>query len=202
MAITQEIPEHLLAVGRITSVYGIKGWVKIESSTEPRANLFIYQPWYIAGLNGFQTVEIDEHRPHGNGYAGHIRGVDDRDIAGTYCRKDIYIEKRLLPELASDELYWHQLEGLRVYSVGLSSLGQDSIGPSNIGQGQEALQSERVLLGKVSEVMETGANDVLVVKTCSDSIDTRERLIPWLEEVLYNIDLDKGEVEVYWDPDF
>lgn len=202
MAIAQVIPEHLLAVGRITSVYGVKGWVKIESFTEPRVNLFIYQPWYIASSNGFQTVVIDEHRPHGKGYAGHIRGVDDRDIAGTYCRKDIYIEKRLLPELASDELYWHQLEGLKVYSVGLHNVAQDGVAQASESQGQDASQSERVLLGKVSEVMETGANDVLVVKNSSDSIDTRERLIPWLEEVLYNIDLDKGEIDVYWDPDF
>ena len=92
MAIAQAIPEHLLAVGRITSVYGVKGWVKIESSTEPRANLFIYQPWYIAGSNGFQTMEVDEYRRHGKGYAGHIHGVNDRDAAGAYCRKDIYIE--------------------------------------------------------------------------------------------------------------
>ena len=187
MALAKARPNHLLAVGRITSVYGVKGWVKIDSSTEPRANIFAYQPWYIDGPNGLQAVEIDEYRAHGKGFAGHISGVDDRDVAQIYCRKDIRIDKSLLPELADDELYWHQLQGLKIYSV---------------GPGQDALLNERVLLGKVSEIMETGANDVLVVQSCRDSIDKRERLIPWLDAVLHSIDLDESEIEVYWDPEF
>ncbi|RLA47164.1 MAG: ribosome maturation factor RimM [Gammaproteobacteria bacterium] len=177
----------MLAVGRITSVYGVKGWVKIDSATEPRENLFSYQPWYIADQDGWQMIQIDEYRQHGKGYAGHISGVDDRDLAQAYCRKDICVEKRLLPELANDEHYWHQLQGLKVYSV---------------GDVKNILPGERVLLGKVSGLMETGANDVLVVTSCNDSIDNRERLVPWLKEFLHSVDLDRGEIEVQWDPAF
>ncbi len=180
-------------MGRITAVYGIKGWVKIESSTEPRANIFAYQPWYIAGKNGLQSIEVDEYRPHGKAYAGHISGVDDRDVAQAYCRKDIYIEKSLLPELDDDEVYWHQLEGLKVYSVGVLERGPVVDGNPH---------GDRILLGKVSEIMETGANDVLVLKSCPNSIDEHERLVPWLEEFLHNVDLGRGEIEVYWDPKF
>lgn len=185
--------DRVLAMGRITSVYGIKGWVKIESSTEPKANIFAYQPWYIAGKNGLQSIEIDEYRAHGKAYAGHIKGIDDRDVAQAYCRKDIYIEKRLLPELGDDEVYWHQLEGLKVYSVGVLEDG-----PAVEGN----LDGDRILLGEVSEIMETGSNDVLVLKSCLNSIDERERLVPWLEEFLHSIDLGKGEIEVCWDPEF
>lgn len=180
-------PDCVLVMGRITAVYGIKGWVKIESATEPRENIFAYQPWYISGKNGLQSIEVDEYRLHGKAYAGHIKGVDDRDTAQAYCRKDIYIEKRLLPELGGDEFYWHQLEGLKVYSVGVL--------PGDSGV-------DRILLGEVSEIMETGANDVLVLKSCLNSIDKRERLVPWLNEFLHSIDLGKGEIEVYWDPEF
>ncbi len=186
-------PDDVLAMGRITSVYGIKGWVKIESSTEPRANIFAYQPWYITGKSGLESLEVDQYRVHGKAYTGHIKGIDDRDLAEAYCRKDIYIEKSLLPELGDNEAYWHQLEGVKVYSIGILEQGT-AIARNPVG--------DRILLGAISEIMETGANDVLVLKSCADSIDKRERLVPWVDKFLHSIDLSKGEIEVYWDPEF
>ncbi len=180
------LPDHLLVVGRIAGVYGIKGWVKIDSSTQPKENIFGYQPWYVPGKNGKQALKIDEYRAHGKGYVGHIVGVDDRDIAQGWCRKDICIEKSQLPDLVDDEWYWHQLEYMKVYSVGVAL----------------DVPGQRVLLGEVSGVMETGSNDVLVLKSCPGSIDDRERMVPWLDEFLHNIDIDQKEIEVIWDPDF
>ncbi len=174
-------PDHRLDVGRITSVYGIKGWVRIRSETEPPENIFSYQPWYIGGKDGGQVVEIDEFRHQGKGFVAHIRGVDDRDVAQTYCQKDIRIDKSQLPNLDASEYYWHQLQDLKVYSEG---------------------DWGRVLLGTVARFMETGANDVLVVASCSDSIDQQERLIPWLEDFVRSVDLDKNEIAVFWDPTF
>ena len=52
-------------------------------------------------------------------------------------------------------------------------------------------------------MIETGSNDVLVVKKCKDSLDGRERLIPYLpDQVVLAVDLEAGSIEVDWDPEF
>jgi 16S rRNA processing protein RimM len=84
-----------------------------------------------------------------------------------------------LPDLEAGEYYWSQLENLLVYT------------------------ESGVLLGRVSHLMETGANDVLVVKGTAESIDREQRLIPWLpDQVVKEVDLDSGLMRVDWDPDF
>jgi 16S rRNA processing protein RimM len=172
----------LVNVGRITAVFGIKGWVKIHSYTEPQENLFEYHPWWLKTKHGIKKVEIDDARPHGDAFVAHIVGVDDRDIAMEYTAIDIAIERDLLPELTSGEYYWSQLEGLAVIS------GFDG-------------KSQR--LGVVAKLFETGANDVLVVAADAASIDERERLIPYVpEQFVLSVDLIAGEILVDWDPEF
>lgn len=177
-----------LLVGKIAAVYGIRGWFKIDSYTDPQGNLFDYQPWYIKDREtGWRVLEVDQHRVHGKRHVAHLRGVDDRDQALGYCHHDIYVDKGLLPELSEQEFYRHQLQGLQVYSLGAS---------------KQQTFPERLLLGTVASVMETGANDVLVVSGSQGSIDRRERLLPWHEDYVSGVDLQVGEIEVIWDPDF
>lgn len=173
---------NLVSVGRITAVFGIKGWVKVHSYTEPQDNLFEYQPWWIKTPHGVKKVEIDEARPHGDAYVAHIKGVDDRDIAATYTAADIAVERDLLPELEPGEYYWDQLQGLVVFS---------------------RYSGELQRLGVISKILETGANDVLVVQGDAQSIDQRERLIPYVpEQFVISVDLNAGEMLVDWDPEF
>lgn len=180
--------DERLLVGKIAAVHGVRGWLKIDSYTEPRENLFEYQPWYVKDREkGWRVLEVDQHRIHGKRYIAHLRGVDDRDRALDYCHREIYVDKSLLPELGEDEFYHHQLQGLRIYSLGRSE--------------QEKFP-ERLLLGAVTSVMETGANDVLVVSPSQASIDERERLLPWHQDHVRGVDLHAGEIEVIWDPDF
>ncbi|HAF90280.1 MAG TPA: 16S rRNA processing protein RimM, partial [Pseudomonas sp.] len=80
--------------------------------------------------------------------------------------------------LEEGEYYWHQLQGLKV----IDALGQ--------------------LLGVVDHLLETGANDVLVVKPCVGSLDDRERLLPYTDQCVQQIDLVAGEMRVDWDADF
>lgn len=172
----------LVNVGRITAVYGIKGWVKVHSYTEPQENLFSYHPWLLKTKHGVKKIEIDDARPHGNAFVAHIVGVDDRDLALEYTAADIAIERDLLPELDDGEYYWSQLEGLVVISC---------------------YEGKEQRLGVVSKIMETGANDVLVVTADADSIDKRERLIPYVpEQFVVSVDLVAGEMRVDWDPEF
>jgi 16S rRNA processing protein RimM len=172
----------LVVVGRITAVYGIKGWVKVHSYTEVAEDVFAYQPWYVKTAHGVKRVEIDEARPHGKSFAAHIKGVDDRTLAEQYAGSDVAVERALLPELNTGEYYWSQLENLVVISV---------------------YDGQSLRLGRVSKLLETGANDVLVVVPDEQSIDQRERLIPYVpEQFILAIDLVAGEMRVDWDPEF
>ena len=180
---TASLPARRTVVGRITAVYGVKGWVKIHSYTEPEENLFDYRPWYLTDPNGKeQQIVIDDYHLHGKGFTAHIKGVDDRNLAALYCQRDIRVDLGELPELPEGEYYWQQLTGLQV----LSSY-----------KGQAPL-----LLGEVSGLLETGANDVLVVAPCENSIDQRERLLPYVDAYVLKVDLDAGALLVDWDPDF
>lgn len=185
----------LLVIGKITAVYGVKGWVKIHSYTDPMESFIRYAE--AAGTKneevflgetrksqtGLSTVQFDQIKRHGKGLVAHIHGVDDRDLAASYTRQLVSVSRQNLPALESDEYYWHQLEGLIV-------LATDADGTE-------------VVLGKVDHLIETGANDVLVVKKCQNSIDDRERLIPYLpEQVIKSIDIDAGQIRVDWDPEF
>jgi 16S rRNA processing protein RimM len=172
----------LVNIGRITAVYGVKGWVKIHSYTEIAEDVFAYNPWWLKTAHGVKQVEVDEARPHGKGFVAHIKGIDDRDQAASLTSVDIAVERDLLPDLDEGEYYWSQLEGLSVITT---------------------FNGEAQRLGRVIKLMETGANDVLVVAPDDQSIDQRERLIPYVpEQFILAIDLAAGEMRVDWDPEF
>jgi 16S rRNA processing protein RimM len=79
---------NLVNVGRITAVYGVKGWVKVHSYTDPQENLFEYHPWFLKTKHGVKKIEIDDARPHGDAFVAHIVGIDDRDLAAQYTAAD------------------------------------------------------------------------------------------------------------------
>ncbi|MFC6632193.1 ribosome maturation factor RimM [Microbulbifer taiwanensis] len=170
---------ELVTVGRITAVYGVRGWVKVHSYTEPMDNILQFERWWLQEANGWEPLQIDGGKRHGKGLIIHIKGVDDRDLAARFCQRDIAIERSAMPALTEGEYYWHQLEGLRVIS--------------HFGGGEHDF-------GTVVRMMETGANDVMVVRGGGDK---RERLIPYLPgEFISDIDLDAGVITVDWDPAF
>ncbi len=173
----------LLVIGKFTAVYGVRGWLKVHSYTEPMENLLNYPECYIEFKGRWQPLELAEGKRHGKGLVVHIKGIDGRDEAQAYCQCAIAIATTALPELAPNEYYWHQLQGLQVQVT--------------------SAQGERLVLGTVKEMMETGANDVLVVRGNKDSIDQRERLIPYLpKQVVKAVDIEAGTIEVDWDPEF
>jgi 16S rRNA processing protein RimM len=169
--------DHLV-IGRIGGVYGVSGWVRVQSFTEPEENLLGYERWLIRRKGQWQAIVIDAGRRHGKGLVAHIEGVDDRNAAELLKGSDIAIRRQELPRLHDGDYYWHQLEGLQVWAAG-------------------------ELLGQIDHMMETGSNDVMVIKPCEGSRDGRERLVPWLQDsVVGEIDLDAGTVQVEWDAEF
>lgn len=167
-----------VVMGRVGAPWGVKGWVKVHSFAEPPENLLDYLEFEIETPAGLQKLVFDEIKPQGGGFVGHIKGCEVREQTGVYTGCELLVAKALLPEL-DEGFYWHELEGLRVVTLA--------------GE----------VLGSVHHLMETGANDVLVVRGDEHSVDREERLLPWIpEQVVVDVDLDAGVIKVDWDKDF
>ncbi len=163
-----------LNAGQISGVFGVKGWVKVFSFTQPRENILRYSPWFLQKNGQTTEIKVSSGQRHGSAVVAELEGIDDRDAAAALMGSEILILRQQLPKPKAGEYYWADLVGLKVETVS----GVD--------------------LGKVDHLLETGANDVLVV------VDGEtERLIPFLQkQTVLNIDLDVGTMTVDWDPDF
>jgi 16S rRNA processing protein RimM len=128
--------DRLIVVGKIVGLYGVQGWVKLESYTQPRTQIFSYRPWIV----GEKEVEEAQGREQGKGLVGRLSGYSDRDAAATLIGAEIRIPRSALPKPSPGEFYWSDLEGLAV------------------------VNKEGVALGAVTHLFSTGANDVMVVK--------------------------------------
>lgn len=169
----------LIAMGHVSTAYGIKGWVWVHALTDPVSNIFGYQPWYLKTREGFRAVKVLEWRTQGKGVVAQLDLAPDRTAAEALKNLEIWVPKDSLPELEEGDYYWSDLVDLEVRT--------------------EAGQ----ILGVVDGLMETGSNDVVVVKAAEGSMDDRERLIPWLPgSVVKNVDLAGRVITVDWDPEF
>ncbi len=131
---------------------------------------------------GWQTIDVKRWKPHGKGLVVALKGVSDRTGAESLVGANIWIAKSQLPKADVDEYYWSDLKGLTV-------LGLDE-------------EEQEVNLGKIHELFETGANDVMVVHATPDSIDSEERMIPWHKDVVQRVDLEAGRIYVNWGVDY
>jgi 16S rRNA processing protein RimM len=173
---------NLILAGHLVSVYGLKGWVKVRSHTEPPENLFHYQPWLLSTVRGLETALVDQWHWHNKGFVAKMVDADDQQQVKSLCPAEIMIEKTHFLPLAPGKYYWHQLQGLHVIS---------------------RFNAGNSCLGSVERLIPTGANDVLVVKGNSYSIDRRERLIPYVfDRYVKEVDLDSDTIYVEWDPEF
>lgn len=172
--------EDLINLGKVSSVYGIKGWVKVYSYTDPMDRILDYQNWMLERNGKLETVKVDKGRSHGKGMVAHIVGYDDREQAALLQGAAIYVPREQLPKLDSDDFYWFQLVGLRVVTLD----GHD--------------------LGVIQSMMSAGsANDVMVIKGDINAIDREERLLPYLpEKVVMDVNLEAKLVRVDWQPDY
>lgn len=159
-------------VGRLGSPFGVRGWIKVISFTDPKEKILEYRPWQVCINNEWQVVEILNAQCHGKGIIVQLAGFNDRDFAKTHTHCDIAIDRDQLPQLAEDDYYWIDLVGLTV-----------------VTQSGEKL-------GYVDHLIATGNNDVLIVH------GDRERLIPYTNQVIIKVDLQAKQIIVDWDPSF
>lgn len=172
--------EKKIVLGKIGAVYGIKGWLKVHSFTDETEAILDYFPWSLKLGNKTKSVEISDWKKHNKGLVVKVAGIDDRDIAQTMVGYEILGDQEALPELPEGEFYWRDLIGMSVATE----------------QGYD--------LGTVSDIMETGANDILVVKANrNDAFSKKERLLPYnFEHCIISIDANNKQICVDWDPGF
>ena len=163
----------LVVVGKIVGIFGVRGWVKVFSHTSPKEGILGYTPWQIKVSGQWRAVKVVSHQRHGKSLLAHLEGFDDRDESRSLIGCEVAIERSQLPPAQPGEYYWADLIGLSVVTT----------------QGVE--------LGRVDHLLQTGANDVLVVA------GDRERLIPFVQGVyVIKVDLDSKLIHVDWDPEF
>ena len=161
-----------VVLGRISGLFGVRGWVKVYSYTEPREAVLDYPRWLLSGKDGWHEVTIAEGQRHGKTVVARVDGYVDRDRAAELVGAEIAVPREALPETQKGQFYWSDLEGLRV------------------------VRPDGTELGRVAYLLETGANDVMVVK------GEQERLIPFvMGKVVLGVDLAAGRIDVDWEWD-
>ncbi len=172
--------QTFIVVGKLGAPYGIKGWLKVHSFTDDPAGIFDFSPWLIGQQGKWQTLEVVDWRRHSKGFIAKFAQVNDRDQAVALTNAEISVDAAQLPELPDGEFYWRDLIGMSV----VTEQGYD--------------------LGVVDDLMETGSNDVLVVKANSkDAFGQTERLIPFLtDSVIKGVEHEARKITVDWDPGF
>ena len=171
--------EEYYVLGKVSGFYGVKGWVKLYSYTDPRENILQYSSLNIKlskqdrNKESWQTIKLDSGKVHGKGVIAHFSGYDTREAVAILIGSELAVQRSEFKAPAKDEYFWADLIGLQVINL------------------------EGDVLGIVSRLMETSANDVLVVKPESKSQD--EILIPFVQpHYIKNVDIKAGVISVDW----
>ncbi len=165
----------MLVMGKVAAAYGIKGWVKIQPFTEYQDSLGDYPQWFLGNeaVDTWRQVTVAQCKLHGKVLIARLDECPDRNAAERLRGELIAVPRSWLPEEDEDEFYWNDLIGLEVINLQQKSLG------------------------KVTSLLETGANDVLVVNG-----DAGQLLIPFVESVAGEVDLEQGMMLVDWQEDY
>lgn len=167
---TDESPA--IVVGRVSGLYGVRGWCKVFSFTQPRDALLDYGGWHVRRGGVWEPVAVAEGRRHGKALLARIEGIDDREAARELVGCDIAVPRSALPDAGEGHFYWCDLEGLEVVTTGGTTIGH------------------------VREMIETGAHDVLVVDGDADT------LIPFVVgKTVTDVDLAARRIVVDWEWD-
>lgn len=162
----------MVIMGHVSAPFGVRGWIKVRPYTEMLDSLLDYPVWWLGKEGSWREYKVLEADVHGKGLIASLEGSNGRDTAEMLQGSQIALPRELLPKAQENEYYWSDLIGLSV------------------------INAQGVELGKVSELLETGANDVLVIQ------GDRERLVPFVKALILEVDLAKGLIKVDWDADY
>ena len=158
-------------LGKITGVHGIKGWLKIQSFSSPPENILNYSQWIINNQGEEDFYSLEQGRKQNNKIVVKLEKIEDRNTAESLINSKIQILRSDLPKLSNENYYWSDLEGLSV------------------------LSSEDKVIGKIESLIETGANDVIVIITSKD-----ERvLVPFvMHEIVKEVNVELNYIKIDW----
>lgn len=162
-------------MGRISAPFGVKGWVRVQPFTETVDGLKPYATWWLNSASGWQEVKVQALEAHTADVVAKLAGCEDRDAAAALKGTVVAVSRAEFPPAQQGEYYWADLVGLRVKN------------------------SEGLELGVVTSMLETGANDVMVVRL---GLEGEERLIPFIADVVKRVDLTARLIEVEWGADY
>ncbi|MPV85694.1 ribosome maturation factor RimM [Ostreibacterium oceani] len=170
--------DKYIELGKVSSFFGVRGGVKLFSYTRPRLGIGQYKTFYVGESKS--AVVFSSIREQGKYVVGYIDGVDSREAVAHLIGESLFIKRSELPALNDKEYYWDDLIGLQVFDL------------------------HGKLLGSISSLMETGANDVIVVTNeNSDTKETQEILIPFVPDYfVLSVDLDANKMIVDWTLDW
>lgn len=163
----------MVVMGKVVAAQGLQGWVKIQVFTEYLDSLLDYGDWYAGNEAAWRPAKVLEAKVHGKVIVAKLEGVADRTAAEKLKGQLIAVPRAALPEQDEDEYYWSDLIGLTVRNL------QDEV------------------LGTVENLLETGANDVLVVQG-----EHGQLLIPFIASVAQDVDLAGKMMRVDWQADY
>ena len=158
-------------LGKITGVHGIKGWLKVQSFSSPPENILNYSQWIINNQGEEDFYSIEQGRKQNNRIVVKLEKIDDRNIAESLINSKIQILRSDLPKLPNENYYWSDLVGLSV------------------------LNSEEKVIGKIESLIETAANDFMVINTAKD-----ERvLVPFvMHEIIKEVNVELNYIKIDW----
>ncbi|MGI9258621.1 MAG: ribosome maturation factor RimM [Gammaproteobacteria bacterium] len=164
---------QLVTLGKISGVFGVKGWIKVHSFTDPRDSIVQFDQWVLRHGGSDDEIVVETGKPHGRTVIAKLEGVDDRDRALEVVGAEIAVERDALAPCEPGEYYWTDLADLEVVT--------------------EAGET----LGRLDYLFETGGHDVMVVA------GDRQRLIPFVtDEIVQEVDMENRVIVVDWDPTY
>ena len=170
---TNKDAEDIVVMARVGAPFGIKGWLKLQVFTHSPDSLDAYASWLLNGPTGWEQFELEDFAVNVKGVIAKLKGCDDRTAAEKLVKREIGIPRDALEKTGDGEVFWFDLIGCDVVNAAGNNLG------------------------KVATLMETGANDVLVVM-----MGTQETLIPFIDDVIVKVDRGAKQITVNWSGEF
>ncbi len=169
-------PDHFIELGVIRGPHGLKGALTVFSNTRPAQAIAGYSFWWLgndpASLRRYAVLRCWQH---GKRILAELEGVDDCNGAERLKQMKIWVAREDV-EVAADEYLWHDLIGCTVYV-------QDE-------------GNHETLLGEVTALDEYGAQDILVVATPADVATPGEWMLPFIGDVVLDVDLQARRIMV------
>lgn len=169
----------MIVFARLIEAYGLQGWLKVHFFADDVPALGRVKKWWLASevdrqAASWQACDLQSLKPHGKGWIVKLAGIQDRTGAESLLGCYVAAPRDALPAPAAGEYYWADLIGLDV------------------------VNTAGVVLGKVTQLLESGAHDVLCVRAA----DGQERLLPFVSAIVQDVDPGQALVRVAWEADW